>query len=59
MELTGKLKENVDKAENKEEAKKMIKDACAEADIILDDEELDEVSGGSRLPMLGSMKPFS
>ena len=58
MGLTGKLKENVDKSENREEAKKMIKDACAEAGIILDDEELDEVSGGSRLPMLGSMKPF-
>ena len=50
MELTGKLKENVDKAESKEEAKKMIKEAGAEAGIILDDEELDEVSGGSRVP---------
>lgn len=46
MELTGKLKENVDKAENREEAKKMIKNAGAEAGIILSEEELDEVSGG-------------
>ena len=47
MELTGKLKENVDKAENREEAKKMIKNAGAEAGIILSEEELDEVSGGA------------
>ena len=46
MELTGKLKENVDKAENRDEAKKMIKNAGAEAGIILSEEELDEVSGG-------------
>ena len=46
MELAGKLKENVDKAENREEAKKMIKNAGAEAGIILSEEELDEVSGG-------------
>ena len=46
MELTGKLKENVDKAENREEAKKMIKNAGAEFGIILSEEELDEVSGG-------------
>ncbi|MCR4690702.1 MAG: hypothetical protein K5739_05120 [Lachnospiraceae bacterium] len=47
MELTGKLKENVDKAENREEAKKMIKNAGAEAGLVLNDEELDEVSGGA------------
>ena len=46
MELTGKLKENVDKAENKEEAKKLIKNAGAEVGIILNEDELDQVSGG-------------
>ena len=50
MELTGKLKENIDKAESKEEAKKMIKEAGAEAGIILDDGELDQASGGSIIP---------
>ncbi len=52
MELTGKLKENVDKAENKEEAKKLIKNAGAEVGIILNEDELDQVSGGmpSRTP---------
>ncbi len=33
MELIGKLKENVEKAENREEAKKIIKDAGLEAGI--------------------------
>ena len=46
MEIIGKLKENVEKAENKEEAKEIIKNAGAEAGIILSEEELDEVSGG-------------
>ncbi|MBQ7145733.1 MAG: hypothetical protein IJR95_03075 [Lachnospiraceae bacterium] len=50
MKLTGKLKENVDKAENQEEAKKMIRDAGAEAGIILDEAELDQVSGGKIIP---------
>jgi hypothetical protein len=44
MKLTGKLKENVEKAENKEEAKKIIK----EAGMILIDTELDQVAGGAR-----------
>ena len=51
MELTGKLKENVEKAENLEEAKKIIKDAGAEAGIILDDAELDQISGGTISPV--------
>ncbi len=42
MKLTGKLKENVEKAENKEQAKKPF----AKAGIILSDAELDQVSGG-------------
>ena len=43
MELTGKLKELVDKAETREEAKKVIE----EAGISLTDEELYQVSGGT------------
>ena len=42
MEIIGKLKENVEKAETKEEAKEIIKDAG----VILDDEDLDKASGG-------------
>ena len=44
MELTGKLKEDVAKCENREEAKDKIK----EAGMILNDEELDSVAGGFR-----------
>ena len=43
MILTGKLEENVEKAESKEEAKKLIKEAGME----LTDNELDQVSGGT------------
>lgn len=42
MKLIGKLKENVEKTENKEEAKKMI----AEAGMELTDEEMEQVAGG-------------
>ena len=42
MELTKELKEKVEKAETKEEATKILKDAGVE----LTEEELDKVSGG-------------
>ena len=42
MKLTGKLKEQVEKAETKEEKKSLIEDAGME----LTDEELDQISGG-------------
>ncbi len=42
MELTGKLKEQVEQAETREEAKKVIEDAG----MRLSDDELDVVSGG-------------
>ncbi len=42
MKLTGKLKDKVDKAETKEEAKELI----AQAGMELTDEELDSVAGG-------------
>ena len=42
MKLVGELKDKVEKAENQEEAKKIIKDAGME----LTDEEMDQVAGG-------------
>lgn len=42
MELTKELKEKVEKAETKEEAKKIIEEAGLE----LTDTELDQVAGG-------------
>ena len=42
MKLVGELKDKVEKAENQEEAKKIIKEAGME----LTDEELDQVAGG-------------
>ena len=42
MKLTGKLKEQVEQAENMAEAKKVIEDAG----MLLNDEELDKVTGG-------------
>lgn len=47
MELTGKLKEQVEKTETKEEAKEVIKETMEDAGMILSDEELDQVAGGS------------
>lgn len=43
MELTGKLKEQVEQDKTKEEAKEIIK----EAGMILSNEELDQASGGA------------
>ena len=43
MELSKELKEKLEKAESKEDAKKTIK----ETGMILNDDELDQVSGGS------------
>lgn len=57
MELTKELKDKLDKAKTKEEAKKIIE----EAGMTLDDAELDQVAGGfgtgidsevSRIPMM-------
>ena len=45
MKLTGKLKEDVEKAENKEKANELI----AEAGMELTDEEMDQVAGGEIL----------
>ena len=44
MQLTGELKEKVEKTETKEEAKKTIEDAG----MILSDDELDQVAGGRK-----------
>ena len=42
MKLLGELKEKVEKAENREDAKEIIKDAGME----LTDEEMNQVAGG-------------
>ena len=42
MKLTGKLKELVEKTTNREEAKETI----AQAGMLLEDDELDQVAGG-------------
>ncbi len=49
MEIIGKLKENVEKAETKEEAKEIIRNACEEAGMELSEEELDKAAGGVRV----------
>ena len=49
MELTGKLKEQVEKAETKEAAKEVIKETIEEAGMILSDDELDMVAGGKSI----------
>ena len=46
MEIIGKLKENVEKAETKEEAKEIIKNAGKEVGMELSEEELDKAAGG-------------
>ncbi len=45
MELTGKLKEQVEQAKDKAEAKKIIE----EAGMQLTDDELDQVAGGKKV----------
>lgn len=51
MELTGDLMERVEQAETREETKKIIEGAGAEAGIILNDAELDQISGGIVAPV--------
>ena len=46
MKLTGELKEQVEKAENQEEAKEIIREAGVKAGMELTEEELDQVAGG-------------
>ena len=46
MELTKELKEKVEQAESKEEAKKNSE----EAGVVLSDSELDQVAGGGHRP---------
>lgn len=45
MKLTGELKENVEKAVDKEQAKEIIE----QAGMVLTDEEMDQVNGGSQI----------
>ena len=51
MKLIGKLKGDVEKAENKEEAKKIIEKAGME----LTDEEMDQVAGGGTMASLSEI----
>ena len=44
MELAKELKEKLEKAKTKEEAKKLLE----EAGMIIDDKELDQVAGGGK-----------
>ena len=46
MKLTEELKNKVEQAENKEEAKAIIKDACIEAGIEITDDEVEQIAGG-------------
>ena len=46
MNLTGELKEQVERKETKEETKELIKETMEDAGMILSDEELDQISGG-------------
>lgn len=45
MKLIGNLKKAVTKVQSGEEAKKMIRDTNEEAVTVLDDDDLDKVSG--------------
>ena len=53
MELTKALKEKVEKAQTREEAKKLIE----EAGLILNDAELDQVAGGEAEEHRNRRKP--
>ncbi len=48
MKIVEDLKKKVTDTLTKEEAKEISRDTIEEADVILDDEELDNVSGGAK-----------
>ncbi len=50
MKLVGELKKQVEETNSKEEAKEVIE----KAGMQLTDEELDNVTGGSPLPVVGA-----
>ena len=52
MKLVGELKDKVEKAETRGEAKKVIEEAGME----LTDEEMDQVAGGAPRPTIGLQK---
>ena len=56
MKLTEQIKEKIDKAQSKEEVKTIlenVKDGAEEAGVILDDDDLDQESGGGVRQWLG------
>lgn len=53
MKFTKKIKDKIDNAKSEEEVKSIlenVKDGAEEAGLILDDAELDQVSGGGKRP---------
>lgn len=53
MKFTEKIKDKIDNAKSEEEVKSIlenVKDGAEEAGLILDDAELDQVSGGGKRP---------
>ena len=54
MKLVGRLKEDVEQAETKEEKRELIENAGME----LDDEELDQIAGDLLLEVKGKTKIF-
>ena len=53
MQLTEELKEKIEKTETKEEAKKILEDTG----VVLDDAELDQVSGGASHGLINNINP--
>ena len=53
LKFTEKIKDKIDNAKSEEEVKSIlenVKDGAEEAGLILDDAELDQVSGGGKRP---------
>ena len=53
IKFTEKIKDKIDNAKSEEEVKSIlenVKDGAEEAGLILDDAELDQVSGGGKRP---------
>ena len=54
MKFMENSQKNEANAQTKEEAKEIIKNTVEEAGMVLDDAELDEVSGGAHFTNVGS-----
>ena len=61
MKLTDQIKEKIDNAKSEEEVKTIlenVKGGAEEAGVILDDEELDQASGGAAYRPQGNRKTY-